>query len=104
MRGARRRGSAPPRLVLVVRAAATALAAAAVVQELRKPAGTRTWQGRVLGVPYDLRRPSPERLRSRLWDPTEPRLLVPSAFGVGWTVNLARLRDLVQSGRGSASG
>ncbi len=102
-RSARRRGSGP-RLVFVVRAAAATLTGAAVVQELRRPRHLRTWQGRVLGVPYDLRPPSPERLRSRLWDPTEPLLLVPSAFGVGWTVNLARVRDLLPSGRGGASG
>ncbi len=47
--------------------------------------------GKFLGMPYDLRRPTVERVKSRLWNPDEPRLFVPKAFGWGWDVNFARL-------------
>lgn len=68
------------------------LVAAAVGTELRKPRRKRTWHGRVLGVvPYDLRRPTFARVKSRWWNPRDSRVLTPRAFGVGWDVNLARL-------------
>ena len=45
--------------------------------------------GNILGlVPYDVRPPSLTRLRERLWNPRDERFLVPTFFGVGWTVNL----------------
>jgi hypothetical protein len=47
--------------------------------------------GSFLGIPYDWRRPTPERIRSRLWNPDEPKLFVPRVFGWGWTINFARL-------------
>jgi hypothetical protein len=47
--------------------------------------------GKFLGIPYDWRRPTGERVRSRLWNPSEPRLLVPKVYGWGWTINFARL-------------
>lgn len=43
--------------------------------------------GRFLGLPYDLRRPGRARLTSRLWNPDDPRLFTPKAFGWGLTVN-----------------
>ncbi|MHB1088909.1 MAG: DUF5808 domain-containing protein [Acidimicrobiales bacterium] len=42
---------------------------------------------KVLGVPYDLRRPSTSRFKSRLYNPEDTRLFPPKAFGVGWTIN-----------------
>jgi hypothetical protein len=47
--------------------------------------------GRFLGIPSDWRRPTWQRFRSRVWNPDEPRLFVPRAFGWGYAVNLARL-------------
>lgn len=45
--------------------------------------------GQILGlVPYDFRAPSLARLRERLWNPQAERFVVPTFFGVGWTVNL----------------
>jgi hypothetical protein len=68
------------------------LIAAAVGTELRKPRGARTWNGRVLGlVPYDFRKPTVERVKARWWNPGDARLFTPRVFGVGWSVNLARL-------------
>ncbi|MCU1491100.1 MAG: hypothetical protein JWM85_2505 [Acidimicrobiaceae bacterium] len=44
--------------------------------------------GRFAGLPYDLRRPSLERLRAEVWNPDSPRLLTPKAFGWGYGLNL----------------
>jgi hypothetical protein len=43
-------------------------------------------------VPYDFDRPSVQKLRDTWWNPGSDRILVPQAFGVGWTVNLAALK------------
>lgn len=67
------------------------MVAAAVAAELRKPRRKRTWHGRIAGVPYDFRRPTGRRLKSRWWNPGDRRLLTPKTYGVGWDVNLARL-------------
>lgn len=68
---------------------------AAVVQELRTPAGQRTWHGTIGGVvPYDFRPPSADKLQRSWWDPSGP-LVTPMAFGVGWTINLARLAQVL---------
>jgi hypothetical protein len=73
-------------------AISVALLGAALISELRKPAGERTWEGRIARkIPYDLRRPTLARIRQRLWNPADRRILVPTVFGVGWTVNLGRL-------------
>jgi hypothetical protein len=69
-----------------------ALLGAAVVTELRKPKDERTWQGELAGfVPYDLRPPTIDRLRTSLWSPDDPRLFLPRAAGVGWSPNVGRL-------------
>ena len=66
------------------------LLVAAVIRELRLPPEQRTWHGVLFGwIPYDLRVPTVERAQQRLWTPEEPRILVPTVFGVGWTVNAA---------------
>jgi hypothetical protein len=83
---------------------AIALAAVAVVEQLRRPPEERTWEGTVVGfVPYDFRVPTIERARSRWWNPDDPRLFVPNVFGVGWTINLARLVSLVRERAGAAA-
>jgi hypothetical protein len=71
--------------------AGVALVGAAVANELRKPAGKRTWHGDLVGVPYDLRPPTMERMQAAVWDPDNPAVLVPQVFGVGWSINLASL-------------
>jgi hypothetical protein len=73
----------------------TGLTVAAVVQELRKPAEERTWNGRILYVPYDFRLPTLDRIKQRLWAPDNHQILVPQIFGVGWTLNIGRLVALV---------
>jgi hypothetical protein len=75
-------------------AAAIGIAAAvtAVATELSKPAAERAWHGELhLSVPYDFRPPTPRRLRDSVWRPGDPRIMVPTAFGVGWTINVAAL-------------
>lgn len=42
----------------------------------------------VFGVPWETRGPTDAGVRSRIWAPEDPRLLVPRMFGLGWTVNL----------------
>lgn len=77
---------------VLVGTAAAGLLAAAVATELNKPAADRTWEGSVAGiVPYDLRPPTIERARSRLWNPDDERILAPHVFGVGWTLNVGRV-------------
>ena len=44
--------------------------------------------GNVLGVPYDLRVPTSERVAERLWNPRDPRIWMPRVFGMGWDVNM----------------
>ncbi|TCP50833.1 hypothetical protein EV191_10797 [Tamaricihabitans halophyticus] len=69
-----------------------ALLGAAIVTEIGKEPADRTWEGTIAGlVPYDLRRPTLERVRERCWNPTEPRILAPHVFGVGWSVNFGYL-------------
>jgi len=78
----------------LVRFVGFALLIASIVRELRLPKAERTWHGVLFGkVPYDLRPPTFERLKSTLWDPQNSRVVVPTALGVGWTVNLAALRQ-----------
>ena len=47
--------------------------------------------GKFLGVPYDWRRPTVERAKSRWWNPDDERLFTPRAFGWGYAINFARL-------------
>ena len=47
--------------------------------------------GKFLGVPYDWRRPTVERYKSRWWNPGDRRIVMPRAFGWGWDFNLAEV-------------
>ncbi len=47
--------------------------------------------GRVLGMPYDLRPPTTDRVALRVWNPADTRILVPKSFGMGWTINFGAL-------------
>ena len=69
--------------------------AAATIEQLMKPVDERDWQGRILFVPYDLRPLTPARIRERWWNADDPRLLTPHVFGVGWSLNLYRLKELL---------
>lgn len=47
--------------------------------------------GRWFGIPYDVRPLTGDRLKEALWDPADPRLLKPRAFGAGWDLNFGAL-------------
>ena len=49
--------------------------------EIRDP------QGHLLGVPYDWRPPTRERVMSRIWNSADERLFTPKPFGHGHVVN-----------------
>jgi Family of unknown function (DUF5808) len=67
------------------------LVGAAIRDQLSRPPEERTWHGDIAGIPYDFRIPTVEKMRTAMWNPNDARLLVPQAFGVGWTVNFYRL-------------
>jgi Predicted membrane protein len=66
---------------------------AALAREESRPSAlwvkASAFSGRALGLPYDLRLPSAERVASRWWNPLDPRVLTPRLFGAGWTINFA---------------
>jgi len=44
--------------------------------------------GSIMGMPYDFRRPTLERMKERVWNP-KGSMLMPKVWGCGWTLNLA---------------
>lgn len=72
---------------LVLSAIAT-LMGLAIREQLRMPPEERTWHGTLFGIPYDFRRPTIERFREAFWNKDTARVLVPHAFGMGWSLNL----------------
>ena len=76
-----------------------AIAVIAIVQELRKPSSERTWHGKVGFVPYDLRKPTAERVRETYWNPEGP-VLSPKVWGAGWALNFGAVKRMLG---GSAS-
>ncbi len=48
-------------------------------------------QGRFLGMPYDFRPPTTERVASRWWAPEDPRVFTPKVWGAGWAINFGAL-------------
>jgi hypothetical protein len=50
--------------------------------------------GKFLGmVPYDFRKPSLARVKERMWNPEDERIITPRDFGIGWTLNLYQLHQ-----------
>ncbi|HEX3782616.1 MAG TPA: DUF5808 domain-containing protein [Pseudonocardiaceae bacterium] len=41
----------------------------------------------VAGIPYDWRQPTRDRIRSRAWNPEDPRFFTPKTFGWGYGIN-----------------
>ncbi len=57
-------------------------------------------QGELLGIPYDWRPPTQERLEeARLADEADHRILVPKRFGWGYRLNFAELGRRLQGRR-----
>ncbi len=46
--------------------------------------------GKFLGIPYEFRVPTINRVRERLWNKDDDRIFVPMLFGVGWAINFYR--------------
>lgn len=44
-------------------------------------------EGKFLGLPYDWRKPTAARAKSRLWNAQDPRLFTPRSFGWGFDLN-----------------
>lgn len=44
--------------------------------------------GTFMGMPYDFGKPTAQKLAERLWNPSDPRIMMPKVFGAGWTINL----------------
>ncbi len=81
----------------LIRIVTIALVAAAVLQELGKPPEKRTWHGRIASlIPYDLRLPTMARIRQRMWNPDDHRIITERVFGVGWTINFHALLQAPQ--------
>ncbi|GCE13412.1 DUF5808 domain-containing protein [Tengunoibacter tsumagoiensis] len=64
------------------------LATVAIVEQLKRPEEERTWQGEVIGIPYDFRPPTPERLKAAFWNADSDKIFTPHVFGIGWSINL----------------
>jgi hypothetical protein len=74
-----------------VRVVWVALLSAAVADAVRN----HRRHGELFGfVPYDFRMPTLDRARAHTWNPGSARILAPTTFGVGWTVNLGRVARL----------
>ena len=86
----------PSNLVRLIRLVTLGLAVAAIVKELRTPAQERQWHGSLGFVPYDLRMPTVARIKERMWNPDDAHVISPRVFGVGWTVNVGRVVELVR--------
>ena len=61
-------------------------------------------QGFVAGVPYDLRRPSVARAKSRLWNRNDPHFFTPKSIGAGWDINFYWLSHPVRYTKGRRAG
>jgi hypothetical protein len=72
----------------LITAASIIVAIIAALDQLGRAPADRDWHGAVLGIPYDFRFPSLARALQRLWSREDERMIVPTVFGVGWTVNL----------------
>ena len=55
------------------------------------------WQG-CLVRPYDFRTPTLGRVKTTIWAPENPSIIVPNVFGVGWTLNIGRLVYCLRTG------
>lgn len=65
--------------------------AAAIREALGDTAGLAAPQGRILGMPYEFRPITTERIMERMWNPADPRIFMPRTFGIGWTINFGAI-------------
>lgn len=50
-------------------------------------------QGEIMGIPYDFRKPTYKRMKERMWNPEDERIMTPRTSGIGWTINLYQLKQ-----------
>ena len=60
--------------------------------------------GRFIGVPYDFRVPTADRIRDRLWNENDDRIFTPMVFGAGWSINFFRLVEKFREDNAAADG
>jgi hypothetical protein len=63
------------------------LAAAMIISRKLEEQGVKL-SGTILGVPYDFYPLTLKKIRSRVWNPEDPRIFTPHVFGIGWSVNI----------------
>ena len=80
---------------------ATILFAATTVTHAVK---TKKRHGTFLKVPYDFRIPTAKKIRDRIWNPNDSRIMPPSAFGIGWTPNAYQLLKRLRNRRSGSEG
>src|SRR5438445_2404633 len=86
------------------RAIFVGLLGAAVATELRKPQEERVWHGKLAGfVPYELRRPTLQRVRETYWAPADEHVFKPPVWGVGWALNVGRVVQMIRRERGETA-
>lgn len=59
----------------------------------------KTRQGTWLGIPYDWRRPTRQRVRRRWWNRDDHRIFTPKLMGWGYGINLAEVARRLRLGR-----
>jgi hypothetical protein len=97
---ANKRSSKMSKMRWIRRAIFFVLVGAAVITELRKPKEERSWHGKLAGfVPYELRKPTVQRVRDTYWAPSDEHVLKPVVWGVGWALNVGRVVKLVRRER-----
>lgn len=52
--------------------------------------------GTFLNIPYDFRKPSWQKIKGRVWNPQSDKVVVPHAFGWGYTLNLHALLQRIR--------
>lgn len=85
MKRRKKRASRPSNIIIVM--VALALLGMAIREQLQMPPEQRTWHGTIAGIPYDFRMPTFDKLRATFWNKDTSRILVPHAFGMGWSIN-----------------
>lgn len=98
------RKKAPGKVRSLIRISAAGLAVAAITRELRRPKSERTWHGSLGKIPYDFRIPSAAKLKRSFWAPDDSRILVPRAFGVGWSINVSGLKNKLEELEANSAG
>ena len=79
----------PMRILFNVRTLFVAFTVGAAVYAIRSGQP----EGKFLGVPYDFRVPTLDRIKRRWWNKEDGRIFMPCVFGVGWALNLFQLAE-----------